>query len=214
MTPLSLEKTGGASLILGSLLLTVYAALFPVMLPIGNGTYDYVQVVMNPNYVRFAITAFAGVLLMIAGFYVVYSRLRTRAGLIGAIGFIFLETAYLLQACKITWEMFLYPVIAAHPESAFLLRNAVIKQDPSVVTFRLVSEITIFIGISLFCFTLYRSAEYPRSAAILFFVGALVYAIGPMISVFVSVAGIFTLSIGCLLIGVRLFRDTSISAYQ
>jgi hypothetical protein len=42
--------------------------------------------------------------------------------------------------------------------------------------------------------------------SIFLFVGALVYALGPMISVFVSVAGIFTLSIGCLFIGLRLFK--------
>jgi hypothetical protein len=41
---------------------------------------------------------------------------------------------------------------------------------------------------------------------VLIFVGALVYAIGPAISLFVSVAGIVTLSIGCLLVGLRLFR--------
>lgn len=58
----------------------------------------------------------------------------------------------------------------------------------------------------MFCLTLYRSDEYPKAAAVLFFVGALVYAIGPMVSVFVSVAGIFTLSIGCLLLGLQLFR--------
>jgi hypothetical protein len=206
MTLLSIEKSGGASLILGSLLLTVYAALFPILLPIGNGTYDYVQVVQNPNYFRLAIMAFIGVLSMLAGFYAVYSGLRSSAGLIGAIGFLFLEAAYLLQACKITWELFLYPIIAAHPESAFLLRDAVIKHDSAVVIFRVVSAITIFIGIALFCLTLYRSAEYSKTAATLIFVGALVYAIGPMVSVFVSVAGIFTLSIGCLLVGVRLFR--------
>jgi hypothetical protein len=41
---------------------------------------------------------------------------------------------------------------------------------------------------------------------VLIFAGALVYALGPMISIFVSVAGIFTLAVGCLLIGIRLFQ--------
>jgi hypothetical protein len=68
------------------------------------------------------------------------------------------------------------------------------------------ASITILLGIVLFCYTLYRSSEYPKSAAVLIFVGALVYALGPMISIFVSVAGIFTLAIGCLLIGIRLFQ--------
>jgi len=40
----------------------------------------------------------------------------------------------------------------------------------------------------------------------LIFVGAVVYALGPMISVFVSVIGIFTFAVGCMLLGVRLLR--------
>jgi hypothetical protein len=206
MNFLTLEKTGGVSLILGSLLLATYSALFPALLPVGNGTYDYVQMVMNPNWVRLAAIAFAGVILMLIGFYAVYARIRSSAGLIGAIGFLFIEAAYLLQTCKVTWELFLYPVIASHPESAFLLRDLVIKHDPAVGIFRLMASVTILVGIVLFCYTLYRSGEYPKSAAVLIFAGAVVYALGPMISIFVSVAGIFTLAIGCLLIGLRLFR--------
>ncbi len=206
MKLLSLEKIGGASLILGSLLLTAYAALFPVLLPIGNGTYDYAQVVLDPDWVRLAAAAFAGVLLMLVGFYGVYSRIRAKAGLAGAIGFLFIEAAYLLQACKVTWELFLYPIIAVHPESAFLLRDLVIKHDPRVGLFRLAASVTIFVGILLFCHTLYRSGEYPKPAAVLIFIGALVYAVGPMFSIFISVAGIFTLAVGCLLLGLRLFR--------
>lgn len=206
MDAITLEKAGGISLILGSLLLAAYSALFPVLLPVGSGTYDYVQMVLNPNWTRLAVIAFLGVILMLIGFYAAYSRIRSSAGLVGAIGFLFIEAAYLLQACKVTWELFLYPIIASHPESAFLLRDLVIKHDPSVGVFRLMASVTILVGIVLFCYTLYRSSEYPRPAAVLIFVGALVYALGPMISIFVSVAGIFTLAIGCLLIGLRLFR--------
>lgn len=206
MTYLSLERFGGASLILGSLLLATYSALFTALLPVGNGSYDYVQMVLNPNWVRLAAIAFVGVILMLIGFYAVYSRIHSSAGLVGAVGFLFIEAAYLLQACKVTWELFLYPVIASHPESAFLLRDLVIKHDPAVGIFRMMASITILLGIVLFCYALYRSREYPKAGAVLIFAGALVYALGPMISIFVSVAGIFTLAVGCLLIGIRLLR--------
>lgn len=206
MNALTLEKFGGASLILGAFLLAAYSALFPALLPVGNGTYDYVQMVMNPNWVRLAVIAFIGIILMLIGFYAVYTRIRSSAGMVGAIGFLFIEAAYLLQACKVTWELFLYPIIAAYPMSGFLLRDLIIKHDPAVGVFRAMASITILVGIVLFCFTLYRSSEYPKAGAVLIFIGALVYALGPMISIFVSVAGIFTLAVGCLLIGIRLFR--------
>ncbi|OAI11544.1 hypothetical protein A1507_20455 [Methylomonas koyamae] len=200
------EKLGGIAIIAGSLLLSAYAVLFPILLPLGTGTFDYAEVVRSPGWVPLALVAFAGVLALLVGFYAVYAKMRSTAGVQGAVGFLFVEAAYLLQACKVTWELFLYPVIARYPETAFLLRDAIIKNDPAVLAFRISASVTILIGIVLFCLSLYRSAIYPKPAAALIFAGALVYALGPAISVFVSIVGIFTFAVGCMLLGVRLLR--------
>ena len=212
MTSTLPEKLGGISLVIGAILFAIYSSLFSVLLPINTGNYDYVQVVLNPNWTRLALIALIGILLVLVGFYAVYARLRVRGGVIAAIGFLFIEAAYLLQACKVTWELFIYPVIAAHPESAFLLRDGILKHAPAVISFRTISSVTIFIGIVLFCYSLYRSQEYPKSAALLIFFGALVYAMGPILSLHASVAGIFTLAVGCSLLGVRLLKPQSVLA--
>ncbi|MBD9356395.1 hypothetical protein [Methylomonas albis] len=200
------EKLGGIAIIVGSLLLSAYAVLFPILLPLGRGSFDYVEVVRNSAWVPLALVAFAGVLALLVGFYAVYAKMRDTAGVQGAVGFLFVEAAYLLQACKVTWELFLYPVIARYPETAFLLRDAIIKNDPAVLAFRISASATILIGIVLFCLAIYRSALYPKPAAALIFVGAVVYALGPMISVYVSTVGIFTFAVGCMLLEVRLLR--------
>jgi hypothetical protein len=201
------EKLGGIAIIGGSLLLSVYAVLYPTLLPLNTNPVDYVAIVLSPSWIPLAIIAFAGVLSLLAGFYAVYAKIRSSAGVQGAIGFLFVEAAYLLQACKVTWELFLYPVIAKYPQSAFLLREAIIKNDPAVVIFRISASATILLGITLFCLSLYRSGIYPKLAAVLIFVGALVYALGPIISVLVSVFGIFMFAVGCLLLGLRLMRS-------
>lgn len=97
-----LEELGGVAIIAGSVLFAVYSAMFPVLLPIRSGDYDYVQVVLNPNWRRLALLAFTGILLMLVGFYAVYTRVRAKGGIMGAAGFLFIEAAYLLQACKVT----------------------------------------------------------------------------------------------------------------
>lgn len=203
---LSSEKLGGVSLIVGSALFAAYSAMFPFVIPVGGGDYDFAKAVLDPDWVKLALIAFIGILLMLVGFHAVYARMRAKSGLLGAAGFLFIEAAYLLQACTVTWELFLYPVIAEHPESAFLLRDRVIAHDPSVVAFRVAASAAIFLGVTLFCLALYRSGEYIKAAPILIFAGAITYAIGPMISIFVSIAGIFVLAIGCLLLGARLFN--------
>jgi uncharacterized membrane protein YiaA len=210
MQLISFEKLGGISLVIGSLLFAAYSSLFFVLLPIGQSPSDFVSEVLNSNWTRLSIVALIGILLMLVGFYAVYSRIRVKSGVPGAVGFLFIEAAYLLQTCKVTWELFLYPIIASHPESAFLLGKAVIKNDPSVVIFNDVSEATIFIGVVLFCLALYRSDEYPRVAPHFIFLGAIAYAAGPAVSIVASIAGIFVLAIGCSLLGIRLLRPARI----
>jgi hypothetical protein len=184
----------------------VYSTLFIVLLPIRYGNYDFVQVVLNPNWTRLALIALLGILLMMIGFYAVYGRLRGNGSLVAALGFLFIEAAYLFQACKVTWELFVYPVIATHHASAFLLGDGVLKHDPAVIVFRTISSLTILIGIVLFCLSLYRSGQYPKAAAVLIFVGALVYGLGPMLSLYAAIAGILTLAVGCAILGLRLLK--------
>ena len=66
---------------------------------------------------------------MIFGFTMVYSKIYAESGLIGLLGFIFVEIAYILQACQITWEIFLYPVISSNQASIFLFQDFIIQHD-------------------------------------------------------------------------------------
>ena len=63
MQSTSFDKLGGIALIVGSVLFVTYSAPFSILLPIGSGAYDYVLVVLNPNWVRLALVAFLGILL-------------------------------------------------------------------------------------------------------------------------------------------------------
>jgi hypothetical protein len=200
----TLERLGGGALIVGAVLLSVYSIAFTFLLPVNGGAYDLAQLAMDPDWTWISLTSFVGVLLMIVGLMAVYSRLGAGSGIIGMLGIGFVELAYILQACKVTWELFLYRVIASHPESAFLLRDGVLKSDPMVLTFRGIASAVILLGIIFFCTALLRSKEFPKTAAILILAGALVYGLGPMLSVYLALGGIVALSLGFLALGARL----------
>ena len=201
---------GGVSLILGSALLTIYAIVFPVLLPGATDAHrDMAAIALSPNWLWIALVAFLGVVLTIFGYAAVYSRLYSKSGLTGLLGFLFIEIAYLLQACKVTWEVFLYPVIAAHEGAAPLLRDELLRHSQHVVIFRSVADFFIIVGIVLFCFTLIRTREFPKIAGAFIFLGALTYALGPVFSLLIAIAGIFTVSIGSLILGLNLIRGQS-----
>ncbi len=200
----SIQRICGISLIAGAALFFVYSVFWPLLLPVSQRVSDYSRLVLDPNWEWLASAALAGVLLMIFGFAGVYSRLYSSAGIIGLLGFILLELAYIFQACQITWEVFLYPVFAANSSFAALLRDRIIIDSPLVGIFRLLSRGSIIMGIIVFCFSLLRSKEYHKSAGILIFAGAIAYSLGGFISFYVAIAGIFVLSAGSVILGFKL----------
>ena len=93
------RRFGAATIVGGALLLVIYAALFPTVLPIRPGQFDYIAIVSSPWWVPLATIALAGVLLLLLGLDPVFSLIRSRAGLSGWIGLVALKIALVLQAC-------------------------------------------------------------------------------------------------------------------
>jgi hypothetical protein len=209
MTIASFERLGAACFMVGSTLLAGYAVLFAVLIPVGGAGAEYSLVVLDSNWARLSLVAFIAILFMLAGLDAVFSRIRATAGLTGTIGFLLTKIAFVLQACVLTWELLLDPIIAANAGSAFLLRERIIANDPGMVIFRWGAVLSIFLSTMLFGLAVYRSKAFPSSALVLIIIGAVAYATGPMISIIVAVAGVIALSAGCILIGAKLWRATT-----
>jgi hypothetical protein len=204
------ERIGSTAIVLGSALLAVYAALFAVVLPVGGGGFDYVAAVSNAHWRAIALVAFAGVISLLLGLDAVYSRMRSTAGVTGLAGFLLIRVALILQACVITWELLLDPIIAAHPGSAFLLRDRVILEDRPMAAFRVLLLAVTVLGALSFGVAVYRSNRFPKGAVVLLAAGATVYAVGPMISIALAIAGVVLFAAGGILIGMRLWRVDSV----
>jgi hypothetical protein len=202
----TIQKYGGVSIVLGSALLLAYSILFSSLMPLEAVNTDYSLLVLNPNWLWLAVVAFFGILFLIFGFAAAYSRIFAESGWIGLTGFVIVELAYIFQACKVSWEIFLWPVIASNQASLFLLKDFVIRKSPLVMEFRWIANLTILAGVVLFCIALIRSKSFPKSGGILILIGAFLYGLGPLLSVAAAMAGVFILGVGCTVVGVKLMK--------
>jgi hypothetical protein len=207
----TIYKLGGCSLVLGSTLLFVYSVSFMIFLPMVQIHINPLLLFLNTNWIWIATVAFIGLILMIFGFSAVYLKMYLESGVVGLLGYIFIVMAYILQVCKVTWEIFLWPVISGNQNSLFLLRDFVLQQSANVVLFKIISSIMILIGIVLFCAALYRSKVFPRYAAFLVFIGAFLYGLGPLISIIAAICGISIFAVGCSILGLNLIRNERIN---
>jgi hypothetical protein len=151
---------------------------------------------------------------MIFGFTAVYSKIYEEAGWLGFTGYFFAIISYVLQVGKVCWETFIFPVVCSNSASAVLLKNAILQHSLSYTMFKAISGITIILGIVFFCIALIRSKIFPKVAGLLIFIGALMYGLRPIFNVLVANSGTFIFSIGCLFLGVSLFRQNSKAIHE
>jgi hypothetical protein len=201
------QRLGGMSIIIGAILLTLWTICWTFLLPIHERLRDVSLLIVNHNWIWISSISLFGVILMIFGFTAAYARMYHKVGISGFIGFLLVIIAYIFQAAKITWEIFIYPVLAENSSSIFLLRDRVLFVSPLVVLFKWLSLISIFVGVILFCISLIRSKEFPKLSGYLVFCGAILYGIGPMIHIYLAVIGVVILSLGCFFIGYRMLSQ-------
>jgi hypothetical protein len=202
-----IQKLGGISLILGSVLLLIYSVLCPVLLPIDAMVTNFASVVLNPHWIWLCTAAFFGVIFLMFGFMATYSRMYSTSGVVGLLGFIMIEIAYILQACSITWEIFVWPLLASYQQSQFIFHDGVFEKDTLVMIFGWIATISIFVGVILFCIAIIRSKVFPKISGALIFVGAVLYGVGSFVIVIGAMIGVFILSIGCTIIGLKLIKQ-------
>jgi hypothetical protein len=197
----SMQKAGGVTIILGGLLLAVYALIFVTLLPVGEARKDASLLVLNPHWRWLAALAGSGLILLMFGFAMAYTRMFATAGKLGFGGLLLVEFAYLQQTSKVTWEIFIYPVLANHTETLPLLSRRLLAQDAFVVGFRTIGSLAIFAGIICFCAALIRSHVFSKLSGSLILGGALLYGLGPMLTTSVALIGIVVFSVGCVTLG-------------
>lgn len=205
------SRFAAVTLIAGSLLLVAYAALTPFVLGLVAGSFDYVAAVNGRWWRPLNATALSGVLLLLFALDPLYAIVRTKSW--GAwFGYVLLKLAFVLQACKITWQLFLDPVIAARPEAAFLFRDGVFLDDIAIGWFRAMSAAAIAGGVLLFGAALYRSGRVPSRALALIVAGAAGYVAGMMVSIYLATAGIVFVGAGCVMLGLAVWPRDRITA--
>jgi hypothetical protein len=67
--------------------------------------------------------------------------------------------------------------------------------------------IQLIVGVLLFGLATYRSHQFPKWTVVLIVLGAVVYAFGPGVSIFVATGGVILFALGGVLIGVRLWNE-------
>lgn len=203
----TLHKLSGWSFITGASLLVIYSVAFFACLPMASLNDNFAALVSDPDWLWIVCSAFFGILLMLPGYTAIYSVTFRSGGWAGLTGYVLIVFANLLQMCQVTWEVFIYPILAHHTETAFLLSDHVIETDPGIAVFFWTSSLSILIGIILFCRMVARSGHFGKAGAWGMAGGAILYGIGPFLTVYVAIGGIVLFAAGAICLANNLIRN-------
>jgi hypothetical protein len=202
-----IQQIGGISLVIGAVCLTVYSIMFFLVLPFKQIQTDMSQVVIHKFWITNTLIVFCGLILLMFGYLAAYSKMYSETKTTGFISIVIIEIAYLLQVCKVTWEIFIYPMLIRYDQTLFLLKDSVLKNDPAIGVYRLISSLAILAGVILFSFALYKSNVYSKLSAVFIALGAIMYGVGPLAGIFVAIPGIVIFAAGCFLLSLKLLKS-------
>ena len=197
------EKASGVALIAGAIGLAVYALLIPLLLPGVGAKPDFVVWVTHPAWRWLCLLAMLSLVGLMIGFGGLYARMRSATGVWALIGFVAVELAFLMMVCTLSAELLQYPVVGAHGDTAYLLRDKIIYDDPIVTAFRNTALGASAIGLLLFNTALIRSRRFGKWPPLLALAGAVGVTLAS-VSVFIELVGIVLLGLGCVAMGWRL----------
>lgn len=147
-------------LVLGAVILSGYAGLFLLLMPVERAATDFAALVRQPMWVPLAVAAMAGLAAMTGGLLALIGA-ATSKGLSRDIAASIVVASLVLNVANLTWEAFVYPAIAHHPRSAFLLNDRIIIDFDGVQLFhlcRIVTSVLALIVIVWACLRLSRRA--------------------------------------------------------
>ncbi len=201
----TLQKLGGFSIITGAILLAIWTICFSFILPVNERFRDYSLMILNPNWNWIILISFFGIIFLIFGFISAYARMYEKSGIIGLLGFIFLILAYIFQLAHITWELFIFPVLAGNSSTLFMMKENILNSTLQDKVFSLTGDVSILTGIVLFFISILKSRIFSMLSGMLFIIGAVLYAVGPFINIYIGIIGVIIFATGCMLIGLRMF---------
>src|ERR687889_1113426 len=187
---------GGLAAILGGLLIVV-AAIVGLFVD-----FDNVAVAATGSYILFTILSLLGAILVLGGLVGLYARQSEQAGSLGVLGFLvaFLGTALAVGA--------FWAITFTEPAFAQVAPELLAQGPPGWLNFGFTLTFALTsLGWLLFGVATLRAGVYPRAAAILLIVGALISFLPlPLTEVILAIAIAW--------LGLELFTGRGVSLEQ
>jgi len=201
MSSRTLYRLSGATLIVGSLLLSIGTVLTSTLY--GNATP---QQILSLPWLLLGLMIFIGSLLFVIGLPGMYLRQAGRAGVLGLIGFILLFFALLLAGVVfIGVQVIVFPFLAQKAPQLVGPTNT----PGSAVLLLLISGLLLSIGPVVLGIATMRARVFPRLAGVLLIVSgvaSLVAQLPGILGTILEVISFITLAVACVWCGSRLLR--------
>lgn len=191
--------------ITGAIGLMIWWFLMPVLLPVGDASENFKNLILDSNWIRINILGLVSSLFLTIGFPGFYIKYHDRFDKLSFVGLLAASVGLILFTCIQYYETFLWPAAAqVHPDLV-QLNGALVSGNVGVVAGLITSGVFLGIGYILFGISALRNKLYPRFPLWLLIIGAPVFGNG--IAFPIRTAGLLLFAVGTIWLAILIRRD-------
>ncbi len=190
--------------IAGSFGLLTWWCLFPVVLPIGDATDNFQNLILDANWTALNLIGLVSCLLLCLGLPGIYMAHYKHLKMLGFVGLLLACAGLVLFTAIQYYETFIWPAAAeVHPEMV-RAQGVLVSGHTLVVGGLLVSGFILGLGFIVLGVAALRTKMYPAIPIWFLMIGAVVFGNGILFSL--RTIGLLFFSSGIIWISVRLSR--------
>ncbi|HLE29114.1 MAG TPA: hypothetical protein VI793_13400 [Anaerolineales bacterium] len=207
----NLIRWSGLANILSGVSLALFWFSFPLLLPLQDLRSNYVNLVLDSDWVTVNALDIIGITLGLLGLIGLYAKQVEKAGILGFVGFLLTFIGLALLEGIAFYETFIWPVLAVQAPTLLSFQGPLYTNT----TFLLGSGLGLMtngVGIILFGAAMLRAGILPRWGVLLLTVGAPLYGFGALfgeLAIVLRSIGVALYAVGLAWLGYTLWASKS-----
>lgn len=178
-----------------------------LLLPVNAGQQDYSLMIRDPDWLLVALIGLLSAIIGIFAVFGLYLVNRDHPGGLLFAGTVLLVLGLVFETAGLTWDIFIWPVLAASDKYAGFITDGLFVQSPQLMSFLITMLALLAAGNILTALGLGRTGKYGNWVPWLMIIGIILYVAGNFVSLQIATAGLCLYSIAFVMIGIKTWQS-------
>ncbi len=207
------KKKTGILFILYAAFLLIFAYGWHFGLPYYGTLDNYITMIQSNNWIMINLIGWIGILFGVFALFFLYGDMAANLKLTGNIGFIAVIVSFLIHLCLVSWEAFIWPVLAYDEQARLLIQNGVLIKSPQIIILYSLFSLTFLTGFILLGIALIKARFFSKPLVLLTITGSFLYSFAVAIGGYAGLIAFTVYLAGIMGLGIVIVKKSKSAVY-